>query len=168
MEKVAIIYGSSTGNTETAALKIAAQIGEEKADLINVRELTLPRLAKYRNLIFGISTWGIGELQGDWKSFLPKLRKADLNNKIIALFGLGDNESHPDSYVDGMDALFEIIKNRGCTIVGQVDTSKYTFDKSKAAYDGRFIGLPLDEDNESDLTESRIENWLNEILDRFI
>jgi flavodoxin I len=167
MKKIAIIYGSSTGNTESIAFKIAARIGEGRAEVINVKEITLPQLATYRNLIFGISTWGIGELQGDWKRFLLDLDQADLKGKTIAMFGLGDAESYPDSFVDGMGTVYEVLKSKGCEIIGGVETEDYNFDRSAAVYDGRFIGLPLDEDNESDMTESRIENWLSKILNRF-
>jgi len=168
MEKVAIIYGSSTGNTEAVAVKMAQKIGENITETFNVSEFSTSRLDECKNLIFGISTWGIGDLQEDWNNFLPEFRKADLKGKIIALFGLGDYESYPDSFVDGMGAIYELIKDKGCTLIGQVDTSDYTFDKSKAVYKGRFVGLPLDEDNESDLTDTRIENWLNEILKQFL
>ena len=37
------------------------------------------------------------------------------------------------------------------------------FNDSRALKEGRFIGLPLDEDYESDKTEGRIEQWLEKI-----
>ena len=39
----------------------------------------------------------------------------------------------------------------------------YTFDDSEAVIDGKFIGLPLDDINEDDQTDSRIEAWLADI-----
>ena len=167
MEKVAILFGSSTGKTETIAGKLAKRIDEEIAEAINVIDFPISKLTEYKNLIFGIPTWGIGELQDDWKEFLTELVKADLRGKTIALFGLGDAESYPDTFVDGMGIIYEAIKDKGCTIVGRVETDGYTFDGSKAVYEGKFVGLPLDEDNESELTESRLGKWLDEITTQF-
>ena len=168
MKKVAILYGSSAGHTESVAIKIKNTIGVNVAVIFNVSDFPVSVLKEYNNLILGISTWGIGELQDDWEEFLPELARADLEGKIIALFGLGDAESYPDSFVDGMGAIYTDIKDKGCTIVGQVDAADYSFEASKAVYEGRFIGLPLDEENESDLTESRLGKWLTEITAQFI
>ncbi|MBL7113486.1 MAG: flavodoxin [Bacteroidales bacterium] len=168
MEKVAILFGSSTGNTESIAQTLAEKIGENIAEAFNVSDFSVSRLAEYNNLILGVSTLGIGAIQDHWKDFLPKLARADLNGKTIALFGLGDTESYPDTFVDGMGIVYEAIRKKGCTIIGQVDTIGYSFEHSGAVYEGKFIGLPLDEDNESELTPSRIENWLNEITAKFI
>ena len=168
MKKVAILYGSSAGHTESVAIKIKNTIGVNVAVIFNVSDFPVSVLKEYNNLILGISTWGIGELQDDWEEFLPELVKADLRGKSIAIFGLGDAESYPDSFVDGMGIIYEEIKDKGCTIVGQVDTADYNFEVSKAVYNGKFVGLPLDEDNESELTESRLGKWLTEITVQFI
>ncbi len=167
MEKVAILFGSSTGNTESIARALVPRIGKNIANAFNVSDFSVSRLAEYNNLIFGVSTWGIGDLQDDWKEFLQELKKADLKGKTIAMYGLGDAESYPDSFVDGMGTIYEKIRNKGCHIIGQVDTAGYSFERSGAVYDGQFIGLPLDEDNESGLTELRIDTWLNEIMPQF-
>jgi hypothetical protein len=42
-------------------------------------------------------------------------------------------------------------------------TDGYTFDDSEAVVDGKFIGLPLDDVNEDDKTDSRIDAWIAEI-----
>ena len=136
--------------------------------VFHLSEFPVSKLAGYKNLIFGVSTWGIGDLQEDWNIFFPELSKADLKGKTIALFGLGDAESYPDTFVDGMGTIYEIIKDKGCTIIGQVDAADYNFEDSKAVYEGSFIGLPLDEDNESNLTDSRIEKWLTKIIAQLI
>ena len=39
----------------------------------------------------------------------------------------------------------------------------YTFDDSEAVIDGKFIGLPLDDVNEDDKTDVRIDAWIAEI-----
>ena len=62
-----------------------------------------------------------------------------------------------------MGEIYNTIKDKGCKIVGKVETDGYEFDASTAVVDGEFIGLPLDEDNQSDLTDKRIETWLAQI-----
>lgn len=160
MKKTGIFYGSSTGNTENIALAIAKKLN---ADVFNVSSKPVHAVNEYQNLILGTSTWGLGDLQDDWDSFLPQLAKADLTGKTVALFGLGDSNSYPDTFVEGMGIIYEAIKNKGCEIIGHVDSREYSYDSSKAIYDGKFIGLPLDEDNESDLTNSRLDKWIEEL-----
>ena len=44
-------------------------------------------------------------------------------------------------------------------------TEGYSFDESQAMFDeNHFVGLGLDEDNESDLTDDRIHNWLMKVV----
>jgi flavodoxin I len=165
MKKTGVFYGSSTGNTESIAKIIANKLD---ADLYNVSNKPVQEILQHQNLILGTSTWGLGDLQDDWDSFLPQLAKTDLTGKNIALFGLGDSGSYSDSFVDGMGIIHETIKDKGCKIIGLVDAGEYSYDNSKAVCDGKFIGLPLDEDNESNLTGTRINNWLTEIESKLI
>lgn len=160
MNKTAIFYGSSTGNTESAAKKLAKML---EADTFDVADNPIDQLGKYQNLIFGASTWGVGDLQDDWDNFISELENADLSGKVIALFGLGDGASYADSFADGIGTIYHAIQNKGCKIVGFVDTSEYDYEASTAEIDGKFVGLPLDEDNESDLTNERIDKWVEQL-----
>ena len=91
----------------------------------------------------------------------------DVNGKTIALFGMGDSSSYSDTYCNGMGILFEKFSAKGAKIVGAVSTDGYTFDESEAVKDGKFVGLALDADNESDKTEERISNWVEQIRSDF-
>ena len=157
MKKTIVIYGSSTGTCEAIAEKIASKLG---TDVLNVQDLTADIIAENENLILGTSTWGAGELQDDWYDGLRLLKAADLSGKVIALFGCGDAESYSDTFVGGMGELYEAVKASGARLVGQVDVDGYTFDDSSAVVDGKFVGLPLDDVNEDDKTDSRIDDWL--------
>ncbi len=163
MEKIALLFGSSTGNTENVAEMIADKIGNDQVDLLNVAECSVDDIQDYKNIIIGVSTWGVGDLQDDWDEFLADFENSDLEGKTIALYGLGDCESYSDSFVDAMGTIYESIKDKNCKIVGSVDVDGYNFEESKAVVDGNFVGLPLDEDNEGDLTESRLDAWLNNL-----
>jgi flavodoxin I len=160
MKKTGIFYGSSTGNTENIALAIAKKLN---ADVFNVSSKPIQAVNECQNLILGTSTWGLGDLQDDWDCFLSEFAKADLTRKTIAIFGLGDSNSYPDTFVKGMGIIYEAIKDKGCKIIGQVEAKQYNYDSSKAIYDGKFAGLPLDEDNESNLTNSRLDKWIEEL-----
>ena len=164
MNKTAIFYGSSTGNTESAAKNIAKML---EADTFDVADNPIDQLGKYQNLIFGASTWGIGDLQDDWDNFISELENADVSGKVIALFGLGDGTSYADSFVDGIGTIYQAIQNKGCKIVGFVDTTGYDYEASTAEIDGKFVGLPLDEDNENDLTDERLEKWIERLKNEF-
>ena len=65
-----------------------------------------------------------------------------------------------------MGELYNGIKDSGATFVGPVATDGYTFDDSDAVIDGEFIGLPLDEVNEDDKTDERIDSWIASFKDK--
>lgn len=157
MKKTIVVYGSSTGTCEGIAEKIGAKLG---AEVLNVQDLTADVVAANENLILGTSTWGAGELQDDWYDGIKVLQSADLSGKTIALFGCGDAESYGDTFVGGMGELYDAVKNSGARVVGSVSADGYTFDDSAAVVDGQFVGLPLDDVNEDDKTDGRIDAWV--------
>ena len=164
MSKIAIIYGSSSGNTQNVAETMAEKLSGEDVTLLDVAKVNIKDIEEYPNLILGTSTWGLGDLQDDWETFLPKLASTNLQNKTIALFGLGDSGSYPDTFVDGMGIIYNTIKDKNIDLIGKVSVDDYEFDDSKAVNNGVFVGLALDEDNESDKTDERISGWLAEII----
>lgn len=163
MNKTCIIYGSSTGTCEDLASRIAAKLDIGSADVINVSSLSADQLAGYQNLILGTSTWGAGDMQDDWFDGLGTLKEADLNGKTVALFGCGDSASYSDTFCGGMRELYDAVVEGGAKVIGQVSTDGYTFDDSAAVIDGKFVGLALDEMNESDKTDERIDAWVEAI-----
>lgn len=160
MNSTIVIYGSSTGTCESIAEKIAQKLG---CEILNVQDLSIEVIAVNQNLILGTSTWGAGELQDDWYDGIKTLKAANLQGKTIALFGCGDCSSYSDTFVGGMGELYNAIKDSGAQFIGSVETNGYTYDESEAVVDGMFIGLPLDEVNEDDKTEARIDAWIEQI-----
>jgi len=157
MNTTIVVYGSSTGTCEAIAEKIAQKLG---CEAIDVQNLTADVVSNNQNLILGTSTWGAGELQDDWYDGLKVLQGLDLSGKTIALFGCGDCESYGDTFVSGIGELFNALKSSGARFVGAVDVDGYTFGDSEAVVDGKFVGLPLDDVNEDDKTDTRIEAWI--------
>lgn len=159
MKKTGIFYGSTTGTTESVARLIADKLGVAPADVHEVSKVDVALVESYDALILGTSTWGDGELQDDWYDGLKVLQGAHLSGKVVALFGCGDSESYSDTFCDAMGLLYEGLKDSGCTFVGAVDDSDYTYSASVAAADGKFVGLALDDVNESDRTDDRVSAW---------
>lgn len=108
MKKTVIIYGTSTGTCEDLAGRIGAKLGVN--NIINVTDLDDSIIAENDNLILGTSTWGAGEMQDDWYDGIKVLKSANLEGKTVALFGCGDSESYPDTFVGGMAELYNVAK----------------------------------------------------------
>lgn len=161
MKKIGIFYGSTTGNTERIAQMLQEKIGTDNADLHNVADCSADDFSDYGTLILGTSTWGFGELQDDWESFLPAIEEKHVSGKKVAFFGLGDAQMYPDTFADAIGLIHEKLATMDVNFVGETSTNEYTFDGSRAVSEGKFFGLPLDEDNEDDATEERLENWVN-------
>ncbi|MBP1613473.1 MAG: flavodoxin [Bacteroidetes bacterium] len=160
MNKIGVFYGSTTGTTEEIARKIGEKLGLTKADIHDAAKIKEELVKEYDVLLLGTSTWGDGELQDDWYDGVKILKKADLSNKFVALFGCGDSESYSDTFCGGMGALYEELKETGCTFCGATDIEGYSFDSSESVVDGKFVGLALDDVNEDDKTDERIDHWI--------
>jgi flavodoxin I len=165
MAKIGIFYGSSTGNTEVVAEKIRALLGKD-AEVHNIDSASKEEIEKFDYLVFGTSTWGIGDMQDDWEDFLEVLEKVNFNKKKVALFGLGDQVNYTDSFVDGMGAIYDAIYDR-VDIVGTWPLDGYTFNESAAQKNGKFIGLAIDKENQPELTDTRIKEWVELLKKEF-
>lgn len=163
MNKTIVIYGSSTGTCQSIAEKIASKL---KVEAIDVQTLDAGVVDSYDNLIIGTSTWGAGELQDDWYDGLKLLQGANLSGKTIAIFGCGDCESYGDTFVSAMGELYNGLKGSGAAFIGRVPTAGYNFSDSEAVVDGEFVGLALDDVNEENKTDERIDAWIESIKDK--
>ena len=163
MNKTCIIYGSSTGTCEELASRIAGKLGVDSSDVLEAASISSEQLDGYQNLILGTSTWGAGELQDDWYDGVAVIKKNNLSGKTVAIFGCGDSEGYSDTFCGGMAELYNAAKEAGANVIGSVSTDGYTFDDSEAVVDGKFVGLALDEVNEDNKTDERIDAWVGEI-----
>ena len=160
MNKTCIIYGSSTGTCQDLASRIAAKLGVDNADVFDAGSISAEQLEGYQNLVLGTSTWGAGEMQDDWYDGVKAVKAANLNGKTVAIFGCGDSEGYSDTFCGGMGELYNAANEAGAKVIGQVSTDGYTYDDSEAVVDGQFVGLALDEVNEDDKTDERIDAWV--------
>ncbi|MDX9695432.1 MAG: flavodoxin [Bacteroidales bacterium] len=172
MKKIGIFYGPLGGSTEKVAKKVAAALGFDNTELISVKTAKAADAEKYENIIFGMSTigketWQADKSANDWDIFLPELEKINYNNKVIAMFGLGDQITYGLHFVDALGIVGEKIMQNGGKIVGQVSTEGYDFRESQGVKDGMFLGLPINEDFEPELTDQRVNKWIKSIKPLF-
>lgn len=158
---VKVIYGSDAGCTRAVASRIAKKIN---ATALNITKASSEDMESADLLILGCPTYGLGDLQCDWEDRLNVLESADLSRSKVAIFGTGDQISYPDSFVDAIGILYDIVVNKGATVVGFTDPKGYDFSNSAALRDGQFVGLALDEDNQSSKTEGRITEWIAQLM----
>ena len=110
---VAIIYGSSTMNTEYVSQRLAAAFGSDQEILHNVKGIDPAIIEGSPNIIFVTSTWGAGDLQDDWEEFFPRLEEMNFSGKVVGLVGVGDQENYPDTFCDGISHLYEVVVRNG-------------------------------------------------------
>ena len=168
MKEVQIFYGSDTGNTDHVVHEIIIEILKNRKIFFSIKQvnnLTQTDWTENTLFILGIPTWYDGDLQSDWEDYFETFCKIDFTNKKIALFGLGDQMSYDEWFIDGVGILAEIIVKNGGEIYGNWPTATYSFEKSKALMsDELFYGLALDEDNQFDVTEDRCEKWIDQLV----
>jgi len=164
MGKIGIFYGTNEGHTRDVAQRIARALGQPAPDVVDVADARAEDLLRYDALILGTSSWGIGELADSWEQLLPRLDEISLAGKRVALFGLGDQAGHAESFVDALGLLHDVVVGRGAEVVGGGwPTDGYSFLVSAAVRNGRFVGLALDEMSEPDLTDDRVARWVSQI-----
>ena len=159
--KTVIIYGSMTGSTEAVANDLGAAFDD--AIVISAATATEQDVQDCALLILGASTWGMGDLQDDMADFLVQLADWKLNAEFGAVFGLGDQFGYGDSYVDGMADMAEALEGKELKLAGTWPVAGYGHSSSRAQRGDHFIGLALDQDNESEKTMSRVSNWIAQL-----
>lgn len=168
MSKIGLFFGTTTGKTEGAAEMIQAEFGgEDIVEIHDIAEAELEEFQQYDCLIIGCPTWNVGELQSDWDGLFDELDTVDFTTKKVAYFGTGDQIGYADNFQDAMGMLEEKISGLGGTTVGHWPVEGYEHEASKAVKNGKFVGLALDEDNQSELTEKRIKSWVKQLQMEF-
>jgi flavodoxin I len=175
---VGIFYGTSTGNTLDCAMKIFDAFGSDVcAEPVDVDSLDAEQLSAefgaHTSLIVGTPTWNTGadtERSGTgwdelYYSKLPSLSSV-LEKKKVAVFGLGDQVSYAENYGDAAGELYSVFESLGCDMVPYAATSQegYEHVTSKSIRGDKFCGLMLDQINQEDLTDARIEAWVEQLL----
>lgn len=96
MNKVAIIFGTTTGNTERTAeiIKGRLEITAKEIEVKNVTEVSVNELTADHDLVLlGCAVYGFDsiELQDDFQEFYKKINGIQLGGKPYAVFAPGDS-----------------------------------------------------------------------------
>jgi flavodoxin I len=158
---ITVIFGSDGGATRGVASRISKKC---QGRAVDIKDATTADFENCHLLILGSPTYGDGTLQTDWEDNIDKLREANLAGKKVALFGTGDQQTYPHSFVDAMGILYDEVAALGAEVVGFTETAGYDYLVSTAERDGKFVGLALDLDTQSGMTEKRVTAWLSRLL----
>lgn len=178
MAHIGIFFGTTTGQTRKIAKLIKQRFDDETMDApVDINRVSAEQFCAYSHLILGTPTMGEGQLPGlsadcaeeSWEEALERFAAVDLTGKTVALYGLGDQFGYSMEFVDALRDLYDFVTGRGARVVGAWPTTGYDFESSRALDDGEthFVGLALDQDNQSELTAGRLEAWLRLIAPDF-
>jgi len=165
--EVKIIFGTDTGNTDHVLnTYILGELENNGFDheVIEVDRITTEDWKSHNFYILGIPTWYDGLLQSSWEEYFEDFQAIDFTGKTLALFGLGDQIGYEEWFCDGIGILAEEIIKNGGKIIGHWPREGYEYEGSKAILnEDTFYGLCLDEDNESNLTLERCQQWVKQL-----
>ncbi len=164
----AIIYAPEKGSVAKVASVINKILGSDSI-CISIKNFKIKDIESYDKIIFGISTigrnsWNSDYTDNDWDVFFDKLKDINWEGKTVAVFGLGDQVNYPNNFVDAIGWLYDKLKSLNVNIVGFVENTGYDFIESEALRENKFVGLPIDEDNEPEKSEDRIKKWLKSFV----
>eukprot|EP00933_Yihiella_yeosuensis_P056969 TRINITY_DN5644_c2_g1_i1.p1 TRINITY_DN5644_c2_g1~~TRINITY_DN5644_c2_g1_i1.p1 ORF type:complete len:233 (-),score=44.21 TRINITY_DN5644_c2_g1_i1:158-856(-) len=158
---VGLFFNTQTGNTEEVAGQIASATGLEAIDYDGNEFDSLD------GMIVGCPTWNTDSDEyrsgTTWDDYVDQIKESNLKGKTVAVFGCGDSQGYGHNFCDGIEELHDAFKAAGAKMVGYVDASDYDFQSSKSVRDGKFLGMPLDQDNEADKSESRVATWIEQL-----
>ncbi|VDY38500.1 flavodoxin FldB [Salmonella enterica subsp. enterica serovar Daytona] len=162
-----LFYGSSTCYTEMAAEKIRDILGPELVTLHNLKDdapalMEAVRRAHFRHPHLGF----LAKFRRTGKPSGRQLDDLNLEGKIVALYGMGDQLGYGEWFLDALGMLHDKLALKGVKFVGYWPTEGYEFTSNKPVIaDGQlFVGLALDETNQYDLSDERIQTWCEQIL----
>ena len=161
-----IYFATSTGKTEDVAHRLAPLVkAAAVVDVADINDTSV--LGACAALICCTPTWNTGadDLRSGtaWDAHVEAIETTKLHGKPVAIMGLGDSSSYGDYFCDAMEELYRAFERAGARLVGQVDISDYNYNSSKSVLNGRFCGLPIDEDSEPDLTDERLNRWAEQL-----
>lgn len=162
MKKIGIFYGSTTGSTLELAEEIANALSVNASDIHDVAETAPSAVGDYDVIIIGASTWGDGDLQPDMATFINGLEVLDLRDKMVAIFGCGD-DTLSDTFCDAVGEIYQRLHNTHAMFFAPFNNDGYRYRHSRSDVHGMIVGLCIDNVNHPDDTPGRVKAWTDEI-----
>ena len=167
MKKIAIVYSFNSTKSAKIAVKIGETFKNFAIENLNIESCKGDEFLRYDGYILSVPTWFDGELPNYWDEMLPSLENMKFNDKKFALFGLGDQKNYPENFCDAVGILADFLNKRGAKIIGYTSPEGYSFESSKALSNNLLCGLLLDQENQSKLTDGRLDNWVRQLEEEF-
>lgn len=159
MNKIGVFYSSETGKSEFTAQLIKDYL-KDSCEVYKL-DKNVDKIINFNKIIFIIPTYGCGIPHEDWLINIDKLNKLDFSNKTIGLIGRGNQQFFPNTFVDGMKPIYDIIIKNNGLVKGFVPIENYRFNQSKSIINNCFIGLPLDEMFMFNEIKEKLSQWIN-------
>ncbi|MDR2339166.1 MAG: flavodoxin [Deltaproteobacteria bacterium] len=121
MANVLIVYGSTTGNTESVASRLEKQFKDagNSVESVKAANANADGLCAGKDLVlFGCSTWGDDEieLQEDFIPLFESFDKIQAKGVKTAVFGCGDEDYK--YFCGAVDAISDKLGELGANVVG--------------------------------------------------
>lgn len=173
MKRVNILSWPKGGETEKVAEQLLWQFNNCGSDVkaleldfitVDEQKLTSCDLLVVGGSTVGSDNWSTADNTTKWGHLFSLLRLTDLSGLKAAVFGLGDQKKFPDNFVDGMSVVKKVLELKGAKIVGYWSADSYEFNDSRSIVEDSFVGLALDTENQPELTNPRIHEWVEQLL----
>ena len=166
MVNIGIFYASAGGTTKIIVDRLVEVFDVDEDSVIFMEDDydDVEQFDAFDTLLIGSSTWGQGDPHFEWIDPLLEIAEdADFSGKKVAFFGAGDCKKHGEHFCSALGKLHQVFTKVGATAFGSTEISDYTYESSLAEIDGKFCGLGIDEHNESDKTQERIDKWIKTV-----
>ncbi len=159
--KTVIIYDGSSRDAAVAIKQLQPYF--PTAELRYIEEMNSKDFEAYDLLLFGTTTWKLGEDQDKWIDALPRLQHAKLHRCHVSIFVLGHRYSYPGTFV--VRGLHIASRKAGATLVGYVTGPAWCSPLSVGHnYYHHFPGVPLNPGTERRHFRKRLQAWSCQVL----
>lgn len=168
MSKMGIFVGTAGGTSMVIAEALMEEFGIQEDDVINMEEDfddIEEQMMGYDVLFIGSSTWGQGDVHFSWVDPVLEIEDEDydFSGKKVAFFGAGDCKKHGEEFCSALGKLHKTFTKAGAKPIGYIPVDGYKYEGTQSIIDGKFCGCAIDEHNESDKTQERIEMWIESV-----
>ncbi|MEA2029452.1 MAG: flavodoxin domain-containing protein [Campylobacterota bacterium] len=168
MSKMGIFVGTAGGTSMKVADALAEVFDIDEDDIINMEDDfddVEDQMMEYDVLFIGSSTWGQGDVHFSWVDPILEIEDEDFDfsGKTVAFFGAGDYKKHGEHFCSALGKLHKTFTGAGAKAIGEIPKEGYTYEFSLAQMGDNLCGCAIDEHNESDKTQERIDMWIEKL-----